>query len=141
MNPSLKISFYILITIYVFFSCKKEPSDEGNRVTNKPPVANAGTDIFITLPVDSIILDGSASYDPDGTVSTYNWSRVSGPASFTIATPQSAITKINQMDLGVYKFELKITDNKGAVDRDTVMITIENSGSSNHPPVANAGSD
>ena len=36
---------------------------------NKPPTANAGPDQVITLPTDSISLDGSASSDPDGMMS------------------------------------------------------------------------
>src|SRR5204862_2159434 len=33
---------------------------------NQPPVANAGTDLTITLPVDAVTLDGRSSFDPDG---------------------------------------------------------------------------
>src|SRR5690242_3532552 len=53
---------------------------------NLPPVANAGSNISITLPVDSTVLDGSASKDPDGTIQSYSWSRVSGPSQFTLSS-------------------------------------------------------
>ena len=46
----------------IFFSCKKA-SDERNEA-NKPPVAIAWLDQEITLPTDSISLDGSSSHDP-----------------------------------------------------------------------------
>ncbi len=51
---------------------------------NIPPTANAGSNITLTLPVTSTTLTGSGS-DPDGTISTYAWSRVSGPATFVFA--------------------------------------------------------
>ncbi len=51
---------------------------------NKPPTANAGPDQVITLPTDSISLDGSASSDPDGTISERLWTKISGLASFNI---------------------------------------------------------
>ena len=53
----------------IFISCKKEKSCERCINGNKPPIAIAGPDQVITLPTDSISLDGSASNDPDGTIS------------------------------------------------------------------------
>jgi hypothetical protein len=46
---------------------------------NVPPVAHAGTGQTITLPVDSVTLDGSASTDPDGTIVSYSWAKIAGP--------------------------------------------------------------
>ena len=139
MTKLLLHSIILFFSSCLFIACKKKiPCEDCD---NTQPVAKAGSNFFLVLPVDSVTLDGSTSYDPDGVINAYNWSRVSGPASFTITAPQSAITKINRLVLGVYNFELRITDNKGAVDRDTVTITVNNSGSSNHMPVANAGTD
>jgi hypothetical protein len=80
-------SYGIITTIAGFMfllSCKKEKSCEGCRDTNKPPIAIAGPDQVITLPTDSVSLDGSASNDPDGTISDWLWTKISGPASFII---------------------------------------------------------
>jgi hypothetical protein len=83
-----KIIFFALIFFlagaFVFISCKKEYSCEGSFNCNKPPIAVAGPDQVITLPTDSISLDGSASNDPDGTISEWLWARISGPASLNI---------------------------------------------------------
>jgi hypothetical protein len=49
---------------------------------NKPPTAVAGPDQVITLPTDSVSLDGMTSNDPDGTISEWLWKKISGPASF-----------------------------------------------------------
>ncbi len=54
---------------------------------NQPPVANAGSDAFRVLPVNSIQLNGSNSTDPDGSIIQYHWSKVAGPASFSINRP------------------------------------------------------
>ena len=70
-----------VLALVIFLSCKKEYSCEGCN-ENEPPIAIAGPDQVITLPSDSVSLDGSASNDPDGTISDYLWKKISGPASF-----------------------------------------------------------
>src|SRR5204863_5455088 len=60
-----------------------------NAANNQAPTANAGADITITLPTNTATLYGSGS-DPDGTIATYAWARVSGPATFTLANTSSA---------------------------------------------------
>jgi len=91
MNLLLKffgcISF---IGTIVFSSCQKELSCEECKDKNKSPIAIAGPDQVITLPTDSISLDGSASSDPDGTIREWLWTKISGPASFNIDNTVSA---------------------------------------------------
>lgn len=62
---------FLLAGIVNSISCKKEYSCENCKETNKPPIAIAGSDQVITLPTDSVILDGSLSNDPDGTISEW----------------------------------------------------------------------
>ena len=54
-----------------------------NAAANIAPTANAGTDQSITLPTSTISLSGSGT-DPDGTISAYNWTKISGPSAGTI---------------------------------------------------------
>jgi hypothetical protein len=75
-----------LIGSITFFSCQKKIS----LVRNEPPVAGAGSDTTIILPQDSVSIDGRASYDPDGTLKEYRWSKISGPTSFRLIHPESA---------------------------------------------------
>jgi hypothetical protein len=110
-----------------------------NAATNQSPVANAGTDITLTLPVNSTTLNGSASKDPDGSIAAYAWSKVSGPTQFTIASPAAATTALTNLVAGVYVFRLKVTDSQGATHQDDVTVTVTDV--ANKPPVANAGSD
>ncbi len=66
-----------------------------NPDPNKPPVANAGTDITITLPVQAANLDGSASTDPENKTLTYLWSYLSGPNSYSFTSTATAATTVN----------------------------------------------
>ncbi|PWT97797.1 MAG: hypothetical protein C5B52_13200 [Bacteroidetes bacterium] len=109
-----------------------------NAAANQPPTANAGADKTITLPTSSVTVTGSGS-DPDGTISSYAWTKISGPAQFAIASPATASTAINSLVQGTYQFVLTVTDNKGATATDTVNVTVNPA--PNQPPVANAGPD
>ncbi|MEP7255326.1 MAG: hypothetical protein ABI666_06090, partial [Ferruginibacter sp.] len=104
---------------------------------NTPPTANAGPDQTITLPTNSVTLAGSGT-DPDGTVTAYLWTKISGPAAGTITNANTAGTTVTGLVQGVYKFELRVTDNAGAFGRDTMQVTV-NPAAGNIPPTANAG--
>ena len=109
-----------------------------NAAPNIPPTANAGADQTITLPTNTITLNGSGT-DPDGTISSYSWTKISGPSGGTINNANSASAIVNNLSEGVYQFELTVTDDKGAVGKDTVQITVN--AAANISPTANAGGD
>lgn len=136
-----KLFLLLALAAGTFFSCKKELSCEGCVADNQSPISLAGPDTTLTLPTDSLMLDGSASNDPDGKISEWLWKKISGPASFNIVSATKAKTSVNKLVNGVYQFELKVTDNKGAFAKDTVQITINDPVQHNRPPVANAGVD
>jgi hypothetical protein len=70
------------------------------------------------------MLDGSNSSDPDGKISAWKWTKVSGPASSTIVNATAVTTAVKHLKVGVYQFELKVTDDKGASAKDTIMVTV-----------------
>jgi hypothetical protein len=109
--------------------------------TNQGPIADAGTDQVITLPVNTVVLNGSGSTDPDGTITQFQWVRLSGPGTPQIVTPNSTQTSITGLVQGVYEFELTVTDNKGSTARDSMLVTVNPAPHVNQPPVANAGAD
>jgi hypothetical protein len=112
-----------------------------NTTGNISPTANAGVDQTITLPTSTVTLNGSGT-DPDGTISSYQWTKIAGPTSFTIVSPTQAQTVVNSLVQGVYQFELRVTDNGGAIDRDTVVVTVNAAvPPPNQAPTANAGVD
>lgn len=89
---------------------------------NQAPTANGGTDQSITLPANSVTLNGSGT-DSDGTIAAYAWSKVSGGAA-TITTPAAASTTVTGLVEGVYVFRLTVTDNGGLTATDEVTITV-----------------
>jgi ribosomal protein L14 len=109
-----------------------------NAAPNQPPIANAGLDVNITLPVNTVTLSGSGS-DADGTIASYQWTKIAGPSQFTIASPAQAQTSVNNLMQGIYKFQLLVTDNSGATAKDTVAVSVN--AAPNQPPIANAGTD
>ena len=113
-----------------------------NPAPNKKPVANAGNDVEITLPENSVSLNGGNSSDPDGSIATYAWSKIAGPENFIITDPAVAITTANGLSEGTYKFRLQVTDNKGAKSADTVVvIVLPQPHAPNVAPVAQAGAN
>src|SRR4029079_2018924 len=57
----------------------------------------------------------------------------------TITNATSAATTVTAMVQGTYKFELKVTDNNGAVGKDTIQVIVN--AAPNVAPTANAGPD
>jgi hypothetical protein len=109
------------------------------QITNTSPVANAGGSQSITLPTSTITLTGSGS-DSDGTISSYLWTKLSGPSAGTITSPTSATTTVTGLTTaGSYVYRLTVTDNEGATGFNDAAITVSAAG--NVPPTANAGAD
>ena len=99
---------------------------------NLPPEVLAGEDQTVYVG-DTVTLDGSASYDPDGSTLSYTWQPLKvpgftdnndGTASFAPSAP------------GVYTFTLEVDDSQGGITSDEVVVTVPN-----RPPVAVAGDD
>lgn len=109
--------------------------------TNKPPQAEAGVDRQIAAG-DSIQLDGSASFDPDGDPITFAWDLVDGPVWVGITEADSERPTLHIPVAGVYRVRLRVTDVQGATDAaQMIIIGVATSGDGNQAPVADAGAD
>lgn len=90
-----------------------------------PPTANAGPDQVITLPVNSVILDGTASTAVSpATISNYLWTKASGPGTTTILGNTTATPTVTGLEAGVYFFNLHITDSNGNTSDAAVQVTV-----------------
>jgi hypothetical protein len=108
-------------------------------VQHVPPVAVAGPDQTVILPVSTAALDGSGSYDTDGTITGYSWMQLSGNGGVTLAGASQAQATLTGLTAGTYVFQLTVTDGTGATGVATVTITVN--APNVLPPVANAGKD
>lgn len=90
---------------------------------NRPPIAIAGLDFTGILYSNSITLWGNAYNTDIGDTVLTTWSKIAGPPC-TIVSPQQLITKVTNLLVGEYQFELLASDKYGATDRDTVAIKI-----------------
>jgi poly(3-hydroxybutyrate) depolymerase len=108
--------------------------------TNQAPLANAGGDQNKMLPTNTAVLDGSGS-DTDGNITSYVWSKVSGPNTPVLTNPTSASATVSSLVEGSYVFRLTVTDNNGAKATDDIKITVNASTTTNKAPIANAGSN
>jgi len=124
MKKYLAGLLFFFITMVAITSCKKEKSCEGCIETNSAPFASAGTDRIITLPSNSVSLDGTGSADPEHNITAYTWKKISGPSSCNMADANAAQTLAFNLAEGTYLFELKVTDARALFDQDTVQIEV-----------------
>ena len=87
---------------------------------NQPPVA-----LFSYLPPnpainETVTFNASASYDPDGSIVSYNWSFDDG----NIANTTEAIITHSYASAGVYTVNLTVTDDEGATNTTSRVIKV-----------------
>ncbi|MTI21113.1 hypothetical protein E1176_08785, partial [Fulvivirga sp. RKSG066] len=98
-----------------------------NKVNNIAPLIELGPDITLLNP--STIVVKSFTYDPNGVISNYNWTQVSGPSvSFTSNQANLKLDPFNGAN-GTYQFKLEVTDNEGLTNDDLITINVTNSSS------------
>lgn len=90
--------------------------------TDTALVASAGADKNVYLPADSVILTGNIT--GGGTITAYNWRKLTGPAQFLIQNAGNATTKVSNLVIGTYTFEFSATDNRGVTSRDTLSVNV-----------------
>lgn len=117
----LKTTFYFVpaILLLAVTGCKKH--------VQQHPVANAGKDFIVPFPTRSVVLDGSSSQDPDGTITNFSWKQISGPSCY-ITNRLSATTTVEDLKRGIYIFELTVTDNDHQSSRATITATVSAAG-------------
>ncbi|MFD2247404.1 PKD domain-containing protein [Pontibacter ruber] len=119
----IRFPFTVFIWITLLLSAGCGGDSDQDPTPNLPPVVNAGTDQRIYLPADTVELRGSGT-DSDGSIKSYEWTKLSGPESYTIVSATAAATKVKNLVEGEYAFGLRVTDNSGLSDQDTVVVSV-----------------
>lgn len=101
---------------------------------NQTPIAKAGTDTTLTLPIDAVTLNGCSSSDPEMALLKYKWIKISGPGAYLLKGDSLCSAQVKGMIEGTYSFELTVTDTAGLSGKDTVVVTVNSSFSPNWPP-------
>lgn len=97
---------------------------------NGVPVANAGLDQQVDEG-SSVILDASASTDPDNDTLSYSWSQATGTPTVQLTgadTAQASFTAPEVDEDTVLGFVVVVSDAAGASSQDEVLVTVANTG-------------
>lgn len=95
------------------------------------PTVGAGSNQTITLPTSTATLTGFATAN-EGVISSVNWTKLSGPATFTITSPTSTTTTVTGLIQGQYVFQITAFDSLGLSSSASVTVNVA-------PPVIPAG--
>ncbi|MFB6178746.1 MAG: PKD domain-containing protein [Halorientalis sp.] len=115
---------------YEYGTCVGTVPDWGastNMSGNEAPSPAAIVTPNPALVGETISFDGSASFDPDGSIQSYKWTFEDG------TTSSSSVTSRTYNTPGNYTVTLTVTDDDGASATDTVVATVES-----HDPTADA---
>lgn len=104
-------------------------------VINSPPVADAGVDVVGHVG-ETVVLDGTASRDPDGDALIFTWTIESAPlgSAALLSNPTSARPTFVPDKKGEYLLALVVSDGQLSSMPSQVRVTVVN-----RPPVADAG--
>lgn len=110
-------------TLYVKAYDSSSPANQGSTskvVTTQdhPPVAGFSSSTTSAQTGSLIHFNGTASYDPDGTISTWSWTFGDGSSGLGSSTSHMFTSA------GIYTVTLTATDNSGSTGSSTAQITI-----------------
>ena len=93
----------------------------GTGGENIAPFASAGYNQNV-LVGSEVILDGSGSTDPDGTIESYNWTQTAGTLVELSSSSNSEVSFIAPSSEDSLSFTLTVTDNDGATASATIYV-------------------
>ena len=106
-----------------------------NVTSTIPPTALAGAD-QVVKEGDKVTLDGTGSFDPDGTIVSYKWmleewDDEDPPANLSAASTSTATftAPVLNSTSGAYGFDLTVTDNDALTHTDSTVVTVKKAAS------------
>ncbi|PHS19507.1 MAG: hypothetical protein COA86_04285 [Kangiella sp.] len=135
------INSLVVMSLVWLTACGGGPdldSDDPTPVANVAPTASAAND-FSAEENTSVSLDANASSDSDGTITNFAWTQTSGSPSVTINNASTSSASFTTPDISTdtqLTFEVTVTDNDGATNSDSIIITVTPVITANQPPVA-----
>ena len=132
MNPAAILTRYLLLSLacLAITACGGGGSSGGGGGgggnNNAAPVADAGRDTN-ARPGFRVFLDGSESSDEDGSISSYSWTQLEGPA-VTLINADEEVAQFTAPQVSATTrmgFRLRVTDDRGATASDTVAVNVE----------------
>lgn len=94
--------------------------------TNKPPIANAGHNLTISLPQTWILLDASNSTD-DNKIVDFKWEQLEGPSTVLFQNVNQSKTNVTGLTKGLYTFKVSVTDDNKNVASDLTYVLVNQS--------------
>lgn len=98
---------------------KVKPEEE----ENKAPLADAGPDEEVQLPLEELNLYGMAE-DEDGDLRAFKWEKRSGPP-VSMSGENTANLTLTNLQEGSYTLRFTATDNEGASGSDELTLTVK----------------
>lgn len=94
-----------------------------DNAINTAPVADAGADQELVEGAN-VMLDGTASYDPQNDTLSYQWESLDGAMLSNASSPQPSFLISDVQAKRKYRFRLRVSDGELFSDYDTVTIVI-----------------
>jgi poly(3-hydroxybutyrate) depolymerase len=114
-GSSTNIAYKATPNMYEWFLMQK-------RTPASVPVVDPGPSQ--TINTTSTVLNASNSYSPNGSISTYTWAQVTGPASATLVNANTAVPTVSNLVGGAYSFQVTVTDVLGVSNSAVTSVTV-----------------
>ncbi|XP_070161283.1 dyslexia-associated protein KIAA0319 [Polyergus mexicanus] len=110
------------------------------KVIDYPPSANAGQDVIIYLPQNTLTLNGNLSTDDRG-IASWEWTKSPSDQNKAVdmQNTRTPYLQLSNLEEGMYTFVLKVTDDSEQFSTAEVHVFVKPP--TNKPPKADAGDD
>ena len=114
----------ILAPLTLGQACQQSDDAVPGVTGNRPPQAQFNEGLALTADVgETVILDASASWDPDADRLTFGWTQSSGP-SVSITDADQATASFTPGESGIYIFVVEVSDGRGGSDEAPLRVSV-----------------